>query len=130
MKKQLKNVSVSPETRSHRSNSMKNQSPDPDRYACYNKLNDKLKKLRSKRVRNYGGTERKWQMSVGEVENHMNRMINKMKQHGKDFEEMTKVSSVDTIKLRNSRILIEPTRPKPFKRRNRELSSLGGDILS
>ena len=69
-------------------------------------------------------------MSVGEVDNHMNRMINKMKQHGKDFEEMTKVSSVDTIKLRNSRILIEPTRPKPFKRRNRELSTLGGDVLS
>ena len=43
-------------------------------------------------------------MSVSEVDDHMARMVDKMKQHGKEFEEMTKVSSVDTIKLRNSKI--------------------------
>ena len=61
--------------------------------------------MRNKRMRNYGaGTERKWQMSVSEVDEHMAKMVDKMKRHGKEFEEMTKVSSVDTIKLRNSKI--------------------------
>ena len=69
-------------------------------------------------------------MSVNEVGSHMSRMVEKMKQHGKDFEEMTKISSVDTIKLRNSRILVEPNMPKQFKKRNRELSQLKGDMLS
>ena len=69
-------------------------------------------------------------MSVNEVGSHMSRMVEKMKQHGKDFEEMTKISSVDTIKLRNSRILVEPDMPKQFKKRNRELSQLKGDMLS
>ena len=45
-------------------------------------------------------------MSVREVDSKISKMVEEMKQHGKDFEEMTKISSVDTIKLRNNRILV------------------------
>ena len=69
-------------------------------------------------------------MSVREVGSKMSKMVEEMKQHGKDFEEMTKISSVDTIKLRNNRILVQPEVVKPFKKRYRELSSLEGEVLS
>ena len=44
-------------------------------------------------------------------------MVDEMRKHGREFEEKTKVSCVDTIKLRNSKVIQEP--PKPKQNRNR-----------
>ena len=95
LRRQMTNISLSPDLKS----------PElTDRHQFYNKLNAKLRAMRAKRVRNYGVGERKWQLSGHEVQVHMEKLVEGIKQHGKEFEEMTKISSVDTIRLRNSKI--------------------------
>ena len=61
-----------------------------------------------------------------EVNQAMKRMVNQMKQHGQQFQEMTKISSVDTIMLRNSRVLREPPRPKQYRNKRLSEASTGG----
>jgi len=67
------------------------------------------------------------QLTVREVNEAMQTMVDEMRKHGKEFEEKTKVSCVDTIKLRNSKVIQEP--PKPKQNRNRRsIDSLAGEL--
>ena len=103
------------------------QSPDPDRFAGYNKLNFQLRTMRTRRIRNSDANDRRGQLTVREVNEAMQTMVDEMRKHGKEFEEKTKVSCVDTIKLRNSKVIQEP--PKPKQNRNRRsIDSLAGEL--
>ena len=103
------------------------QSPDPDRFAGYNKLNFQLRTMRTRRIRNSDVADRRGQLTVREVNEAMQTMVDEMRKHGKEFEEKTKVSCVDTIKLRNSKVIQEP--PKPKQNRNRRsIDSLAGEL--
>ena len=103
------------------------QSPDPDRFAGYNKLNFQLRTMRTRRIRNSDANDRRGQLTVREVNEAMQTMVDEMRKHGKEFEEKTKVSCVDTIKLRNSKVIQEP--PKPKQNRNRRsIDSLAGEV--
>ena len=104
------------------------QSPDPDRYAGYNKLNFQLRTMRTRRIRNNDANDRRGQLTVREVNEAMQIMVDEMREHGREFEEKTKVSCVDTIKLRNSKVIQEP--PKPKQNRNRRsIDSLAGAAI-
>ena len=46
----------------------------------------------------------------------MEKLVEGIKQHGKDFEEMNRISSVDQIRLRNSKMAEAPVYPKPYKK--------------
>ena len=103
------------------------QSPDPDRFAGYNKLNFQLRTMRTRRIRNSDANDRRGQLTVREVNEAMQTMVDEMRKHGKEFEEKTKVSCVDTIKLRNSKVIQEP--PKPKQNRNRRsIDSFAGEL--
>ena len=78
----------------------------------------------------YDVHERKWQLTGREVEEKMTRMVEGIIQHNKDFVEMNKISSVDQIRLRNSKLAEAPDYPKPYKRRNMQRASFGSKDLS
>ena len=60
----------------------------------------------------------------------MFKLVNGIKQHGKEFEEMNKVSSVDQIRLRNSKMAEAPVYPKPYKKQSPQRVSFGAEAIS
>ena len=84
-----------------------------------------MRTIRARRIRNSDAADRRGQLTVREVNEAMQTMVDEMRKHGREFEEKTKVSCVDTIKLRNSKVIQEPPKPKQSRNR-RSIDSLAG----